>query len=196
MKLSPRTVSAAAAAALSLVLAIGGCSSTSNTGKAPGTSATTPSNETATLLKQAADAMTKVTGMHVAVTVQGDVPNLRVTKLDGDISNTPQTVATSTTTLLVGKSPQDAKFVYVDGHLYSDLGQPGTYTDFGNGASIYNVSVLLDPNKDLANLLSKLQNAAVAGTKQVKGVATTTITGDSSADDVATLAGSKLTARA
>lgn len=74
MKLSPRTVSAAAAAALSLVLAIGGCSSTSNTGKAPGTSATTPSNETATLLKQAADAMTKVTGMHVAVTVQATCP--------------------------------------------------------------------------------------------------------------------------
>jgi lipoprotein LprA len=194
MKLSPRTVTAAAAAALALVLAVGGCSGNSNTGKSPATTATTSTGEAATLLKQAADAMAKVTGMHVSVTVQGDVPNLRVTKLDGDISNSPQTVATGTATLLVGKSPQEAKFVYIDGHLYSDLGQPGTYTDFGNGASIYNVSVLLDPNKGLANVLSKLQGASVAGTEQVNGVATTKVTGNSSADDIATLAGSKLTA--
>lgn len=194
MKRSPRTVTAVLAAALAVVLAIGGCSNSSNTGKSPGATATTSSSEAATLLKQAADAMAKVTGMHVSVAVQGDVPNLRVTKLDGDISNTPQTVATGTATLLVGKSPQEAKFVYVDGHLYSDLGEPGTYVDFGNGASIYNVAVLLDPSKGLANVLSKLQGGAVTGTEQVNGVATTKITGNSSADDIATLAGSKLTA--
>lgn len=194
MKRSPRTVTAVLAAALAVVLAIGGCSNSSNTGKSPGATATNSSSEAATLLKQAADAMAKVTGMHVSVAVQGDVPNLRVTKLDGDISNTPQTVATGTATLLVGKSPQEAKFVYVDGHLYSDLGEPGTYVDFGNGASIYNVAVLLDPSKGLANVLSKLQGGAVAGTEQVNGVATTKITGNSSADDIATLAGSKLTA--
>ena len=102
MKLSPRTVTAAAAAAFALVLTIGGCSNNSSTGKSPGPTATTSSSsEAATLLKQAADAMTKVTGMHVSVAVQGDVPNLRVTKLDGDISNTPQTVATGTATLVV-----------------------------------------------------------------------------------------------
>lgn len=194
MKLLPRTVTAAAAAALALVLVIGGCSGNSNSGKPPGTTATTSSSEAATLLKQAADAMAKVTGMHVTVTVQGDVPNLRVTKLEGDISNTPQTVATGNASLIVGKTPQEAKFVYIDGHLYSDLGQPGTYTDFGNGASIYNVSVLLDPNKGLANVLAKLQGGSVAGTEQVNSVATTKITGNSSADDIATLAGSKLTA--
>jgi lipoprotein LprA len=197
MKLPPRTVVAAAAAALAVVFAIGGCSSNSGSGasgKSSGTTATASSGDAATLLKQAADAMRKVTGMHVSLAVQGDVPNLRVTKLDGDVSNTPQTVATGTATLLLGKSPQDAKFVYVDGHLYSDLGQPGKYTDFGNGASIYNVSVLLDPDKGLANVLSKLQGASVAGTEQVNGVATTKITGNTSDDDIATLAGSKLTA--
>lgn len=196
MKLSPRTVIAAAAAALAVVLAVGGCSNSGSggSGKSPGTTATTSSNEAASILKQAADVMRKVTGMHISLSVQGDVPNLRVTKLDGDISNTPQTVATGTATMLLGKSPQDAKFVYVDGHLYSDLGQPGFYTDFGNGASIYNVAVLLDPNKGLANVLAKMQGASVAGTEQVNGVATTKITGNSSADDIAMLAGTKLTA--
>ncbi len=139
--------------------------------------------------------MRKVTGMHINLAVQGNVPNLLVTKLEGDISNTPQMVATGSATLLVGKSPQDAKFVFIDGHLYSDLGQPGSYTDFGDGKSIYNVSVLLDPDKGLANVLSKLQGGSVAGNEQVNGVATTKITGKSSADDIATLAGNKLTAQ-
>ncbi|OBJ90881.1 LppX_LprAFG lipoprotein [Mycobacterium asiaticum] len=192
MKLSPRTV---AAAALAIVVAlIGGCGSNGSDGaKSPGSTANVTNGEAATLLKQAADVMRKVTGMHVKVAVQGDVPNIRVTKLEGDVSNTPQTVATGVATVQVGEKSEEAKFVYVDGHLYSDLGQPGSYTDFGNGASIYNVSVLLDPNKGLANLLTNLRNGSVAGSQQVNGVATTKITGNSSATDVATLAGTRLT---
>ncbi|CAM4226482.1 Putative lipoprotein LprA precursor [Mycobacterium basiliense] len=197
MKLPPRTVVAATVAAFAVVLAVGACSSNGGSGannKASGTTATAPNAEAATILKQAADAMRKVTGMHVNLEVEGNVPNLRVTKLEGDISNTPQTVATGSATMLVGKNKQDAKFVYVDGHLYSDLGQPGKFTDFGDGASIYNVSVLLDPNKGLANLLANLKDAEIAGTEQVNGIATTKITGNSSADDIATLAGTRLTA--
>ncbi len=195
MKHPPRSV-VATAVTLAVVLAIGGCSSNGGSGgpgTATGTTVTTSSAEAATILKQAAEAMRKVTGMHVNLTVDGDVPNLRVTKLEGDISNSPQTVATGSATMLVGNKQEDAKFVYVDGHLYSDLGQPGTYTDFGDGASIYNVSVLLDPNQGLANLLANLKEASVTGSEQVNGVATTKITGTSAADDIATLAGSRLT---
>ncbi|EUA87095.1 LppX_LprAFG lipoprotein [Mycobacterium ulcerans] len=195
MKHPPRSV-VATAVTLAVVLAIGGCSSNGGSGgpgTATGTTVTTSSAEAATILKQAAEAMRKVTGMHVNLTVDGDVPNLRVTKLEGDISNSPQTVATGSATMLVGNKQEDAKFVYVDGHLYSDLGQPGTYTDFGDGASIYNVSVLLDPNQGLANLLANLKEASVTGSEQVNGVATTKITGNSAADDIATLAGSRLT---
>ncbi len=195
MKHPPRSV-VATAVTLAVVLAIGGCSSNGGSGgpgTATGTTVTTSSAEAATILKQAAEAMRKVTGMHVNLTVDGDVPNLRVTKLEGDISNSPQTVATGSATMLVGNKQEDAKFVYVDGHLYSDLGQPGTYTDFGDGASIYNVSVLLDPNQGLANLLANLKEASVTGSEQVNGVAATKITGNSAADDIATLAGSRLT---
>ncbi|KZS70431.1 hypothetical protein A4G26_25620 [Mycobacterium kansasii] len=193
MKLARRSVVAAAATGLAVALTISGCGHPDTGAKSSSATATATSGEAARLLKQATDVMRKVTGMHLSLAVQGDVPNLRVTKLDGDVSNTPQTVATGSATMLVGKDTQDVKFVYVDGHLYSDLGQPGMYTDFGNGASIYNVSVLLDPDKGLANVLANLKDAAVAGSQQVNGVATTKITGKSSADDIATLAGSRLT---
>jgi lipoprotein LprA len=196
MKVSTRTVIATVSVAFAVVIAVGGCGSrSSNSVASSGASTSATSADAATILKSAADALRKVTGIHVSLAVQGNVPNLLVTKLDSDISTTPQTVATGTATLLVGKSAQDAKFIFVDNHLYSDLGQPGSYTDFGDGKSIYNVSVLLDPDKGLANVLSKLQGGSVAGTDQINGVATTKITGKSSADDIATLAGNKLTAQ-
>lgn len=197
MKLPPRAyrrqLVTASVAALALVLAIGGCGSNGSGRKAPGSTTAASNAEAATLLKGAAEVMRKVTGMHVKVDVQGDVPNIRVTKLEGDISNTPQTVAKGSATVLVGSQSEEAQFVFVDGHLYSDLGQPGSYTDFGNGASIYNVSVLLDPDKGLANVLANLKNGSVDGSQQVNGVATTKISGTSSASDIATLAGVRLT---
>ncbi len=130
--------------------------------------------------------------MHVDVAVQGTVPNFALTKLDGDVSNTPQTAATGTATLIVGKKNVDSKFVFVDGHLYSDVAEPGKYTDYGNGKSIYDVSTLLDPNRGLANVLSHLQNPKVAGTETVGGLATTKITALASSNDIATLCGSRL----
>ncbi len=193
MKLLHRTVIPAAAAALAVVLAIGGCS-TSNHGTSNGGSSPSSANvDAATVVKQAADAMRQVTGMHLDVAVQGNVPNLSVTKLDGDVSNTPQTVATGTATLTVGQKSVDSKFVFVDGHLYSDVADPGgKYTDYGDGVSIYDVSTLLDPNRGLASILSNLKNPKVAGTEQVNGVATTKITGTLSSSDIARLAGSRL----
>ena len=43
--------------------------------------------------------MRQVTGMHLNVAVQGNVPNLSITKLDGDVSNTPQPAPNGTATL-------------------------------------------------------------------------------------------------
>ena len=128
MKLWSRAGVAAASAVVAAALVITGCSS-SDHGATKGGS-TTPANvDAANAVKQAADAMRKVTGMHVSLTVQGAVTNLAVTKLDGDVSSTPQTVATGTATLTVGKKNVDSKFVFVDGHLYSDVADPGKYAD-------------------------------------------------------------------
>ncbi|BBX72566.1 LppX_LprAFG lipoprotein [Mycobacterium shinjukuense] len=181
--------SALTAGVVATALMLAGCS-TSDHGKG---ASTAPGNvDAASTITRAADAMRQVTGMHVSLTVRGSVPNLAVTKLDGDISSTPQTVATGTATLTVGKNTVDSKFVYVDGHLYSDVAEPGTYADYGNGASIYDVSTLLDPNRGLAHLLANVHNAAGAGSEQVNGVATTKITGKTPSDDIATLAGARL----
>lgn len=193
MKLPHRTVVAAAAAVLALVLAIGGCSKSNNAPSTGGSSPSTGNVDASTVVKQAADAMRQVTGMHLNVAVQGNVPNLSLTKLDGDVSSTPQTAANGNATLTIGSKSVDSKFVFVDGHLYSDVADPGgKFTDYGDGVSIYDVSTLLDPNKGLANILTNLKNPKVAGSETVNGVATTKITGTSSSNDVARLAGRRL----
>lgn len=190
LKLWSRAGTATAAAVMVTALVLTGCGSGKNNSSGSGSNA--PSADAAATVKQAADAMRKVTGMHLSLTVKGSVPNLEVTKLDGDVASSPQTAANGTATLTVGNSPVDSKFVFVDGHLYSDVAEPGKFTDYGNGASIYDVSTLLNPDKGLAHILANLQNPKAVGDEQVNGVATTKISGMSSTDDVATLAGSRL----
>jgi lipoprotein LprA len=182
MKLPHRTVIAVVAALLAAVFAIGGCSS-------PEKGGADASND----VKQAADVMRQVMSMHLQVAVQGDVPNLSLIKLDGDVASKPQTAATGSATLKVGQQSKDSKFVFFEGKLYADLaGTDGKYVDYGDGVSIYDVGTLLDPDKGLAKILANLKNPKVAGAEQVNNVATTKITGTSSSNDVARLAGRRL----
>ncbi|HLR99486.1 LppX_LprAFG lipoprotein [Mycolicibacillus parakoreensis] len=192
MKLRFRTGVVATSAVVAAALALSGCSSSDS-----GPSDTGPSNATdgdaSQLVEDSADALSEVTGLHLELTTEGTVPNLAVRSLQGDISNDPQTAATGDATLIVGQKDIDAKFVYVDGHLYSDVGDPGgAFTDFGDGASIYDVSTILDPDKGLANVLSKLEDPKIEGTEKIGDTETTKVSGTSSTDDIMALSGSRL----
>lgn len=189
MKLRSRAGVAALFAVIAAALVFTGCSS--NGGKG-GPASPSANVDAAATLKAAADVQRKVTGLHVTVAVEGKVPNFALTKLDGDVSNAPKPVATGSATLIVGKKNIDSKFVFIDGHLYSDLADPGKYTDYGDGKSIYDVSTLLDPNRGLANILANLKEPKVAGTETINGIATTKITGTSATTDIETLAGTRL----
>ncbi|BBZ15175.1 LppX_LprAFG lipoprotein [Mycobacterium branderi] len=181
----------AVSAVVAVMLALTGCSTSGkNAGSGPATSAN--QSDAANIVKQAADAMRKVSGAHMNLTAQGDIPNLKVAEVDGDMSTKPKPVATGTAKVSLGKEggDQTVKFVYVDDHFYSDLGEPGKYTDFGNGASIYNIGAVLDPDKGLANVLANMKDPKSAGNEQVNGIATTKITGTCSSSDIALLAGS------
>lgn len=188
---------AAVAATVAATLLLVGCSpgnkneSTSNNG---GTSASASNQDASALVKQAADAMKQVTGFHLVLTADGKVPNLKVGKVEGDVSNSPAPVATGTATIGMGQDnpSAEAKIIYVDGHLYSDVAEPGKFTDYGNGSSIYNPTVLLDPGKGLGTLLSNLTDPKIDGTETVDGVATTKVSATSSTKDVLVLAGSKM----
>jgi lipoprotein LprA len=143
------------------------------------------------LVKQSSDAMKELSSAHVVITAEGKVPNLKVTKLEADVAATPAVAATGSATIAMGQQTQDAKLIFVEGHLYSDIAEPGQFIDYGPGTSIYNLSVLLDPQQGLANALAKLKDPKAAGSEDINGTKTTKITGTASTNDIAELAGAR-----
>jgi len=184
MKFRLGTRSAATVAAAALALAA--CS------PGDGDTASGSGQDAAALVEQSAQAMRDVTSAHVVITTDGRVPNLKVSRLEADVASKPADVGEGEVTIDVGSGPTTAEVVYIDGHLYSDIAEPGVFTDYGPGTSIYNLSVILDAQNGLANALANLRDPKAEGSETVDGVATTRISAISSTDDVAVLAGSKL----
>ncbi len=166
-------------------IALSGCSSEPNGGPGKGADASQ-------LVSQSAAAMKAVTGAHVVISAEGKVPNVKITKLEADVADKPAVVATGEATMAVGNGQtQSAKLIYLDGHLYSDIGEPGKWVDYGRGDSIYNLGVIFDPSQGLANALSKVKDAKEAGSDTINGTDATKVTGTISSNDVAQLAGSR-----
>ena len=177
-------IAAAAAAALALTAC--------GTEKAgPEASSSGSDDAASSLVAKSAEAMKNVTSAHVTMTADGNVPNLKVTKLEADVASKPAVVATGEATVQMGQATQTAKLIYVDDHLYSDIAEPGQFFDYGAGSSIYNLSVIFDPSQGLANALSHLKDPKSAGSETINGVQTTKITAKASTNDVAELAGSR-----
>jgi lipoprotein LprA len=167
-------------------VALSGCSTQSSNG--PSSNGTDASK----LVSQSADAMKALTGAHIVITADGKVPNVKFTKLDADVAGKPAVAATGEATLQMGGGQtQNAKLIYVDNHLYSDIAEPGKFVDYGKGDSIYNLSVIFDPAQGLANALTKIKDAKEAGSETINGTATTKVTGTISSNDAAQLAGSR-----
>jgi len=169
-------------------VALSGCSSQTSSG--PNSGAPSNGSDASKLVSQSADAMKAVTGLHLVISADGKVANSKVAKLEADVAGKPAVVATGDATIQMGSGKTaDAKLIYVDGHLYSDVAEPGKFVDYGKGDSIYNLGVIFDPSNGLANALSKIKDAKEAGSETINGVATTKVTGTISSTDVAQLAG-------
>lgn len=173
------------AATVAASLALVGCSTSEDTASDSG-------QDAAELVQQSADAMRDVTSAHVVLTADGEVPNLKVSRLEADVASQPEEVGTGEVTIDLGSEPVTAQIIYVDGHLYSDVAEAGSFTDYGRGNSIYDVSVILDAQNGIANALDNLQDPTADGSETVDGTETTRIAATSSTDDVAVLAGLSL----
>lgn len=173
-----------AAAAMASAALVGCGGGSDNAGSGGGADAST-------LVSQSSQAMKDLTGAHVVITADGKVPNLKVTKLEGDVAAKPAVAATATASIQVGQQAQEAKLIYVDGHLYSDIAEPGQWVDYGNGTSIYDLSVLFNPDQGLANALSKIKDPKSAGSEDINGTKATKVTGTVSTNDIAQLAGAR-----
>jgi lipoprotein LprG len=162
------------------LLLIAGCSS-SNKSDAP-------LPDGASLLKDSEQTTKKQQSVHLELTVTGKIAELPIESLSGDLTNVPVVAAQGKASIIAfGQTFKDVDFVVVDGNLYGAL-TPGSFTNFGPAADIYDVSKILSPDVGLANILDKFSGGKAEGRETINNVGTVKITGTVPADAVNGLA--------
>jgi lipoprotein LprG len=167
------------AALFTVAALVAGCSGSSsdNSGK--------DLPDAATLLKESADTTRAQTSAHLKLTVQGQIAELPVESLEGDLTQTPAVAAKGTANIIfLGQRLNDVDFVVSDGDLYAAITSGGALSNFGPASDIYDVAAILNPDVGLANVLSNFSDPTADGRETVEGAQTVRITGEVSADAV------------
>lgn len=158
---------------------IAGCSSPKNDAPLP---------DAVSLLKDSHATTAKQTSVHLDLNVTGTIKQLPIETLTGDLTNIPVVAAQGKASIIAfGQTFKDVDFVVVDGNLYGAL-TPGSFTNFGPAADIYDVSKILNPDVGLANVLANFSGGKAEGRETINNVDTVKITGTVSADAVNGLA--------
>jgi lipoprotein LprG len=174
--LTRRRLLAVVLAVLALAIPLG-CSSKESSAPLP---------DAATLLKGSSDTTKSLKSAHLDIRVNGSIPNLPIHSLTGDLTSTPDVAAKGNANITVLGQTVDADFVVADKTLYAAL-TPNKWTDFGPAADIYDVSVVLDPNRGLANVLANFSNPKSDGRETVNGVQTVRVKGTISAEAISVI---------
>jgi lipoprotein LprG len=140
--------------------------------------------DAATLLKDSQAATKAQQSVHLQLTVNGEIKELPIASMTGDLTNVPAVAAQGKADIVfLGQKLEGVGFVVVDGTLFGAI-TPGSWQDFGPAADIYDVSAILSPEKGLANVLANFSDPKTDGRETVNGVETVKITGTVSADAV------------
>ena len=156
--------------------ALVGCGSKTNDAPLP---------DAATLLTDSAETTRGEQSVHLQLTVNGEIKELPIATLSGDLTNAPAVAAQGTADLIfLGQKLTDVGFVVVDGDLYGAITKGGNMQNFGPAADIYDISAILNPDNGLANVLSSFTDAKAVGREAVSGSDAVKITGTVPADAV------------
>ncbi len=140
--------------------------------------------DAATLLKDSNETTKAQQSVHLQLTVNGEIKELPIASLTGDLTNSPAVAAQGKADIIfLGQKLEGVDFVVADGSLYGAI-TPGSWQDFGPAADIYDVSAILSPDKGLANVLANFSDPKTEGRETVNGVDTVKVTGTVSADAV------------
>jgi lipoprotein LprG len=165
------------AALVATTALIAGCSS-----KSQDSSKALP--DAATLLKQSSETTKSQSSMHLKIVVTGQIKELPIESLEGDLTNRPAVAAQGTANIIfLGQKLEGVDFAVVDGTLYGALTK-GSYQDLGPAADIYDASAILNPDTGLANVLANFSNAKADGRETINGVDAVRVTGTVTAEAV------------
>ncbi|WP_374157088.1 LppX_LprAFG lipoprotein [Mycobacterium sp. G7A2] len=166
------------AALFAVVALVAGCSGSSD-------DSATDLPDAATLLQESSETTASETSAHLKLAVQGQIAELPVESLEGDLTQRPAVAAKGTADIVfLGQRLEGVQFVVADGDLYAAITAGGSLSNFGPASDIYDVAAILSPEAGLANVLSNFSDAKSDGRETVEGVTTVRITGMVSADAV------------
>ncbi|UXA20224.1 LppX_LprAFG lipoprotein [Mycobacterium sp. SMC-4] len=141
--------------------------------------------DAATLLTESSQTTKGQSSAHLSLSVQGQLADLPVESLEGELTQSPSVAAKGTADIVfMGQRLQGVDFVVSDGDLYAALTSGGNLSNFGPASDVYDVAAILDPNVGLANVLANFTDATADGRETIDGVGTVRITGNVSADAV------------
>jgi lipoprotein LprG len=166
------------AALFATIALIAGCSS-----KSQDSSKELP--DAATLLKESSETTKSQSSVHLKLTVQGEIKELPIESLEGDLTNAPAVAAQGKANILfLGQKLEGVDFVVADGNLFGAITAGGNFQDFGPAADIYDVSAILNPDTGLANVLASFSDPKTDGRETINGVDAVRVTGNVSAEAV------------
>jgi lipoprotein LprG len=135
------------------------------------------------LLKESNTATRALKSVHLNLTVEGEIKELPIKTLTGDLTNVPAVAAAGNAKLTFQGSDVDANFVVIDATLYVAL-SGDSYIDMGPAADVYDIAAILNPDTGLANVLANFSDPKSESTETINGVETVKVTGKVSADAV------------
>ena len=172
---TPARLAALFTALLTTALLFAGCSSSKSSEPLP---------DGATLLKDSEQTTRNLQSVHLDLNVTGEIKGLPIAKLTGDLTNTPAVAAQGKADIVfLGQKVSDVDFVVDEGKLFGAL-TPGSWSDFGPAADVYDVSAILNPDAGLANVLANFSDPKAEAHETVNGVDAVKVTGTVSADAV------------
>ena len=144
-----------------------------------------PLPDAATLLTESAATTRSQQSVHLELAVGGEIKELPIASLSGDLTNAPAVAAQGSADLIfLGQKLTDVGFVVVDGDLYGAITKGGNMQNFGPAADIYDISAILNPDNGLANVLSSITDPKAEGREAIGGSDAVKITGTVSAEAI------------
>lgn len=163
-------------AVLMAATALAGCGSKSDD---------TPLPDAATLISESAETTRNQQSVHLELTVGGEIKELPIASLSGDLTNAPAVAAQGDADIIfLGQKLTDVAFVVADGDLYGAITKGGNMQNFGPAADIYDISAILNPDTGLANILANFSEPKAEGREAIGGSDAVKVTGTVSAEAV------------
>jgi lipoprotein LprG len=124
----------------------------------------------AAVIEQSAQTTRMMNSVHIALVVDDSIESLPIQTINGDVTNQPAVGAQGDGEFRINNNLTQSDFIVTEGNLYTRGDGADSYTNLGPANRIYDPAIILDKDKGLANVISKVQNPTVVGTETVNGV--------------------------